>query len=108
MPARVHGAWRGACDMKKMKKEHENERQAQVQCGGSKIESAWRRSSDKRASAHAGATLPESSVEQRLDFLHIVDPEASLPERRQEVGNGQLALWLVAVSPQRGDGACAT
>ena len=83
-------------------------RQAQVLCGGSKVESAWQRSSGMRASAHAGATLPESSVEQRLDFLHVVDPEACLPERCQEVGNGQLALWLVAVSPQRGAGACAT
>ena len=82
--------------------------QALVLCGGSKVESAWRRSSGMRASAHAGATLPESSVEQRLDFLHVVDPEASLPMRRQEVGNGQLALWLVAVSPWRGLGACAT
>ena len=64
--------------------------------------------SDKRASARAVATHPDSSVEQRLDFLHVVDPEASLQERRQEIGNGQLALWLVAVSPQRNDGACAT
>jgi len=71
-------------------------------CGGGKVESAWQRSSGMRASARAGATLPESSVELRLDFLHVVETEACLPERCQGVGNGQLALWLVAVSPQRG------